>query len=273
MRRKRTKVNVKYVDEFTGGIVAVRKMPAKEVSESIALGMILRVGHDEWRVSEGPSDVRVGFTGSKSLKVPLQLVEPAETAAGFFYSSPTRWIDLPELGTERATGDEFVVLEDEWRQIEFVSKERAAEVDEILAQIHRTQERSSSPLGWKDQYLLKEPQKPIEAGLRLDQVLNLLQPNFLWDGVAYPGAPKRLEGGFAGVLDEGLPVYGLALGGEIRVLALDSLPDAPPSRESLKRLRALAGLMDLELVHWSEAVRVSPEDSRFGELLTPIHGR
>ncbi len=266
MRGRRSKVKIKFVDEVTGGILASRRLYSWETLESFEPGATVVVGDEEWNVVETERRTQLGSRKTKALRVRLR---PAETLdrGEEVYFSPTVCGNLPGLEEGRASGDEFLVVEDQWRQIEFVSQELAGEVDEVLSKVQSTKDDAMGFGGWREQYIRQAPENPITPGLSLDKLRIALNSTMDLAGITYPGAPSPIVGGFGLMVDDNFPVFGLVKEGELRVLMVETFPDSYPKAETVDRLRAFARDFGLHLVNWCDGLRVSPEDSRFESLL------
>lgn len=266
MRGRRSKVKIKFVDELDGGIIASRRPYSWETLESFAPGATVVVGDEEWKVVETERKTQLGSRNTKALRVRLR---PTENLAfgEEVYFSPTVWGTLPNLEDRPASGDEFLVVEDQWRQIEFVSEEQLGEVDEVLSGVQLARENVTDYGGWREQYVRSGPANPITQELKLEKLRLALNSEFGVAGITYPGAPSPIKGGFCLLVEDDLPLYGLAAEGEVRVLMVETFPESSPKAETVDRLRVFAREFGLHLVNWSEGLRVSPEDSRFGSLL------
>ena len=263
---RRSKVRVKFVDEFTGGVIATRRLYSWETLENFASGATVVVKDEEWNVVETKRKTQLGSRKTKALKVRLRPAETFDFGEELYYS-PTVCGTLPGLEEEPASGDEFLVVEDQWRQIEFVSQELAGEVDEVLSKVQSTKDDTMDFGGWREQYIRQNPENPITSGLSLDTLRDALNSELSFAGVTYPGAPSPIAGGFGMIVNDELPVYGLASEGEVRMLMVETLPENSPSTDSVDRLRVFARDYGLHLVNWCECLRVGPEDPRFESLM------
>lgn len=84
--------------------------------------------------------------------------------------------------------------------------------------------------------------------------------------LAYRDNAWRIDQGFALPLP-GWMLYGEAPAGRVHSLALLRCAPAPADSQSAAFLEALAGDLDLELVHWCRCLRARPGTRKFESLL------
>jgi hypothetical protein len=259
-----SKVRVTFIDDATGNSFAVTDLPPTDLPETFELDTTLHLGNEDWTVVAASPMTRAEYAKSKTLTLRLrrvQLMDPRE----ILFSLPSICDAIPGVSIQPLTGGEFALAEDDWRQLEFVSRELAGEADEEIAKIRLIHENASvEGVGWKEIHIRTKPEIPIARNLTLAglaKALNVLpEPG----GVTYHGAQARITDGYS-LRIGGLILYGVAPGGVVQVIALS---EAAQGAAVVDRLKALAQDLNLDLVNWCRCVRVGVDDPLFVSLLT-----
>jgi hypothetical protein len=184
------------------------------------------------------------------------------------FTTPTFFDPLPALDGAPLDGNELVLpFDDEWRQVEFVSRQLGDVVLEEIAQILRIHETASEGLGgWRDVHIRTRPKVPLLCKLTLDELAAALHVTAV-SGVTYWGAQGRCVNGYSLTAPDGLKLYGLAPRGKVEVMALWCCVDEDKQVASVDRLKTLASDLQLDLVDWPRCGRIPPEHPWFEALL------
>lgn len=134
-------VTVTFVDADTGQVMARSDLPATQLPDSFAVDTTLHLGDDPWAVerAEPLTAAEAVAAGRLVLTVRrLQRVSPQE----LLFSLPTICDALPAVDAPSSTSTEPLVLhEDDWRQVELVSRGLAPAVETELDAIRRVYTR------------------------------------------------------------------------------------------------------------------------------------
>jgi hypothetical protein len=265
MRWFSRKVQVTLIDDATGAVFGVTKMPPEDMPESFALETTLHLGDADWSAVQAEPRTRAEYSRSGALTLRLRRIEKIDPR-DLLFSLPSICDRLPALGSGPLAGDECLLAEDDWRQVELVSRVFAAECDAEIAAIRRIHEQASVGLGWREIHVRKLPDPPISAPLTLAD-LDRAFGGVTLRGVAFHGAGAPIASGFSFKTADGLECYGVAEDGRVSVLGIvQDVPTAPPTR-SVDALAGIAREFDLDLVHWCRNARLSWGDPWFRHLL------
>ncbi len=157
-------------------------------------------------------------------------------------------------------GHAIVLAEDDWRQLELVSRALAAESDAEIASIRAIHEQERASVGWRKLHVRKRPDPPIVSALTLDAIDRAFG-GLTFGGVSFGGS--LIVSGFS-FRGDGLQCYGTVEAGKVTVLGIDQVLPEPLG----DALAGIAREFDLDLVHWCRCARVSWDDPLFRQLLT-----
>ncbi|MEM1179477.1 MAG: hypothetical protein AAGM22_14110 [Acidobacteriota bacterium] len=261
-----SKVKVRLIDNATGQVFAETKMPPEDLPESFDEDTTLHLGDVDWSVVEARPAHRAQYAQTKKLTLRLHRIEKIDPST-IRYSLPTICDAIPGLSEQPTTGEELQLEEDDWRQCEFVSGALAADVDGEITAIRGIYEGNAGQVGFGQLHVRSKVEPPLVGDISGDELVARLGDGARSVGLTYRGASTRIDGGFA-FRWRGPTVYGLAVDGRVRVLAL-AWPLEGASADAVHRLRALAEAFQLELVDWCRCARIAPGDPRFEATFAP----
>ncbi len=257
-RRRSSAIALEFVDADSGKpLYKSDSLPADlpETFSAPTSVQIQGVEHDV--VKAVPADaVEFRKSGRLKLWVRRRIFAPLNRIV---FSLPTISDRLPPTGPSRGTGRDVLTLPgDEWRQVEFVSREQADVVAAGLAEVRRVRAEARIEWGWSRMFLRKEPLRPLGS--------RRIPASDLWrrfrtdvrryDGLRIKGEEGPVEEGFALETGALLTLYGRTQGEELRELGLR------PVRGAAGDAPALASLMlehELLLVDWCRATLIPAE--------------
>lgn len=260
-----SKVKITFIDDATGECFGVTEMPPADLPESFEIDTTLHLGNEDWSVVDAQPKTRVEFAKSMNLTLRLRRIETMDPN-DILYSLPSICDAIPGVNDQPLSGDEFVLAEDDWRQLELVSNELAQDVDDEIEKIRLIHENAAAKVGWRKIHVRTKPELPLACDLGLADLANALDVNVKSSGLAYRGASSPIADGYA-FHSNGLTVYGVAPNSKVQAIAFGEYSDQSPDAESIGRLRSLANELNLDLVSWCRCARVRPNDPLFDSLL------
>jgi len=262
-----SKVRVSFIDDTTGESMGVAELSPDKLPESFEHDTTLHLGDDDWSVVDASPKTRAEYTKSGALTLRLHRIERIDTR-NILFNLPSICDAIPTTNDQPFSGTEFVLAEDDWRQLELVSDSLAREVDEEIANIRLIHENAGNEFGWREIHVRTKPEAPLVCNLRLEELARALDVSAQFNGVTYRGASSRIDDGYFLTTKDGLTIYGVAPNGNVQVIAIGQYTDLSANAESIERLKSLAHDMGLELVYWCRCARTSPDDLLFGSLLS-----
>jgi len=258
-----SKVRVTFIDETTGESLGVAELPPGDLPETFEIDATLHLGGDDWSVVDADPKTRSEYAKTKSLKLRLHRIEKIAPHK-ILFSLPSICDSIPGLGDQPLVGNEFVLGEDDWRQLELVCNDLASEVDAEIAKIRAIHENASAGVGWHEIHVRTKPVSPLKGHLRLGDLAKMIPGANPVVGVVYRGAGTPILDGYA-LRAGGFTIYGVAPGGIVSVIAFD--PYAGTSQhEILNAIKSLARNLGLDLVDWCRCARLPFDDSHFDAL-------
>ena len=259
------KVKVTFIDAATSEPFATVEMPPADLPETFEIETTLHLGDADWSVVSAEPRTRREYSKSGKLTLRLHRIEKVDLS-DLLYSLPSICDRIPGLGNEPLSGGECILAEDDWRQLELVSRAFAAESDAEIASIRAIHENESASAGWKKIHVRKRPDPPIASSLSLKDIERAFG-GLTFRGVTYFGAKSLIASGFSFQMAEELRCYGNEEAGKVTVLGIvQELPET--LGRSADALAEIAREFDLDLVHWNRCVRVSCDDLQFRQLLS-----
>lgn len=241
-------------------------MPLEDLPGSFELKTTLHLGDEDWFVVDASPRMRHEYSKSGALTLRLRRVVAVDPT-DILFSLPSICDRIPAIGDAALTGDECVLHEDDWRQLELVSHSLAAECDAEIEHIYRIHENEREQSGWRKIHVRLRPDPPIPTALTLNDVDRAFDRELTFHGAAYVGAPKKIEAAYSFVTSDGLQCYGLAENGLISVFGVMRNFTACSSGRSVDAIRELAREFDLDLIDWCRCARASWDSPAFSELL------
>jgi hypothetical protein len=204
-----TMVSVTFVDAQSGDLIGRGEMPSAQLPETVAIA-------DSFYMVER-----------------AQIQNDGEVTAflrPILYSLPTICDRVPKPDPVLVSTVSFDMHEDDWRQIEFVDASLAPVVEEQRRLIrdvvdnHSRRDTDGHPIGFDKLHLRTEPADPLPHGITIRRLVEVIDADTAYGGVAFPGRPYVVSRSFAFGTGS-LVCYGLAEGGLVKVLGLNRMPD------------------------------------------------
>ena len=259
------KVAVTLIDDATGAPFAITEMPPDDLPGSFEAETTLHVGESDWSVVHAEPLTRPEYAKSGKLVLRVRRIERVNLS-DILFSLPSICDRVPAVGDRPLAGDECVLVEDDWRQFEFVSRQLAAESDAEIAAIRCIHEQERVSFGWRKLHVRRRPDPPIISPLRRDRLEHSFG-GLSFRGVSFRGAGSPIMSGFSFRAADGLECYGVEEEWRVTVLGVvQDVPASPPAR-SADALARIAREFDLDLVHWCRCGRASPDAPLFRHLL------
>ena len=261
-----SKISVTFIDDATGRIIRSVKIPPTDLPESFRLQTTLHIGDEDWSVIRATPDTRSEYSRSRKLTLHLRRVERIDPSE-ILYSLPSICDRIPPPGAQSLSGDEYVLHEDDWRQVELVSQQFAPEADAEIQLIRQIHEHQAAGNGWRRVHARRGPETPIAGRLTLKDIERIFGVQNSFGGVTYIGADSRIESGYSFTAADGQQLYGLAPEGKVTVFAIAQrkLPETP--FRSIESVKTLARDFNLDLVQWCRCERAGNADPLFHRLL------
>jgi hypothetical protein len=162
------KVRVNLIDVVTSQPLATLEMPPSELPESFELETTLHLGGADWTVMSAKPATRAEYTKSGALTVHLRRLEKVDLS-DLLYGLPSICDRLPAVAGKSA-GVGCVLAEDDWRQLELVTRSFSAQSDAEIASIRSIHQHSGATVGWRNLHVRKQPDPPIASTLTLDDI-------------------------------------------------------------------------------------------------------
>lgn len=261
----RRKIAVLFIDDQTGAAIAKTELAPADVPESFAVDTTLHLGDTDWSVVHAEPATREECVRSGSLTLRLHRIEKIDPAT-LLFSLPSICDRLAPTGSGALRGDELLLEEDDWRQLELVSRRFTPEADAEIQAIRTIHEQEWTGVAWRNLHVRTRPDPPIAAPLtRADLARFFGEAAFR--GVGYWGAGSPIESGFSFVASDGFQGYGVEEDGRVTVFGIVQRTPAPPPARSIDALVEMAREFDLLLADWCRCALLPPDRQLFRQIL------
>jgi hypothetical protein len=203
-------ISVRIYDATTGKHIQNMEMPKNQLPDTFELETTFHHPKGDWIVKRASPMTKVEYESTRRLDLWVTKVSTIDTVdlSKMLFSLPTISTELPDCNGAKADGTEYVLHEDDWRQIEWLHDSPA--VGRELSMIVEIYKNHREQYGFRkvhDRTLVPHPLD--RARLDIDQVLAWTHQSKsavrslrieMWSG--------RVRGGFAVPIDGGC-VYGI----------------------------------------------------------------
>jgi hypothetical protein len=240
-----TKVRVTFVDAESGAPMGETKLDDDQLPDRITIDTVFTIGDQSYAVAAADPVEKRDFVRSRKLELhlsPIFAINPRDV----HFTIPTVSDDFPPTGPLIAGSrdDYLAMLQDDWRQVEFVSRDHAAVVDAELAAIRQIFADDS---GTKIHVRQNLPRRPLPDVSVTEVHGELAAEGFVRRAGATDDQGHEFVGVFAYSRGKH-SVYGLAEEGLVRLLGVHLEPPTHTLTEA--PLSGLARRRDLILVDW-----------------------
>lgn len=258
------KVHVTFTHHGTGEVIGETRMKATDLPESFALDTTLNLGGEEWSVVSAVPETRAEYARSKKLDITLSPIESIDPST-LLYSLPTICDVLPD-GEAAIIGDDgFRFVEDDWRQVEFVSRAHDQDIDRELAAIRAIYANEAAEIGFRNIHVRSMIGSPFAGPVPFEDLARFCRGCRRGE-LGYHPAGHRVTDGFAFFSGESLVLFGVAGDDLVSTLCLHLMGGGNSDHEPVAALGEFAAAHDLYLVDWCRCVKAAPGEDAFAEI-------
>ena len=264
------RIKVTLIDDATGEAIGTRKIAVSGLPDSFLESTTLELGRKSWSVVEAEPPFKRLYTESGTLTLRLRAIETLE-AQEVLYLLPTIADDLAGSEGAKADGGEVLLLEDDWRQIELVSRGLQAEVLQEFDDIRAICEDARQGSGFSRIHVRSRIPDPLEgSALGLADLEARFGPAS--SALRFHDRGHRISGAFRYDLGGNWMLYGTAAGQQPRVLALAPSADtrtapAPHLSAALDDLCRGHGML---LIDWCRCTLAEADSVEFAAIFSPL---
>lgn len=261
-------VHVSLISVRTGKPVFRAKVPVDDLPDSFLADTTMYLGPRSWHVVRAEPPLKSAFAKTKKLTIYVERQSSTEQPPVLLFAVPTVSDAWPPEGNVACDGTETTLLDDDWRQVEFVSAAHVAAVDRELAGVRAVLQNEQEAPGFRSCHartLVSEPLAGrVVSGSALTSHFGQLSRR-----IRVHEAQHRIADGFVVPIEGGSHLYGTYVQGSARVLGLlRGSSGAVVGESKMEKLRSLAREHELVLVDWCGCRRASAADSAFGAIVS-----
>lgn len=256
-----TSIRTIFINQDSGAIIAQSDIPFEQLPEWFESNSVVQIRDQEWQIlSTDPktkAEAKVGGKLTLQLKpFSVQMVDPKK----LLFSLPTICDPLADLekDTDKKNQSILELHEDDWRQIEFISKEALPDIRKEMTNIEQIYSRYRTTSGaFHKLHVRNMIKEPLKGRLpSKDTLATLTLPaTTSYTGVAYRDSRELLKEGFAFCNPSGLCFYGTYRGNAVAILGVQVNSGKKESIDSeADRLAMFLQANALVLVDWPRMV-------------------
>ena len=256
-KRKPT-VHVEFFDADSGKLIAVTDSPVELLPKSFEAETTLDLQNKKWQVTHADPITAEEFGRTRKLRLTVRKVEVKHVdPKTILFSLPTISNEMAsvEEGSSKLNRKTLELLEDDWRQIEFVSATLDAVVErnlDAIREIYANQRVESG--AFKSLHVREGLSQPLQDNqFSKTDLAQCIGPSAVGlDGISFSSIAGLVSGGFAFSISDVLYVYGTEADGRVNVLGLYRKQGAI-TEEMTPTLSDMAKNKNLRLVDWCRA--------------------
>ncbi|MDX1576553.1 MAG: hypothetical protein R3285_10190 [Kiloniellales bacterium] len=264
------RIKVTLIDDVTGEVMSRRKIALGELPDSFLESTTLDLGRESWSVVQAEPPFKRLYTESGALTLRLRPIERMDSGK-LLYPVPTIADDLADSRGAKADGGEVLLSEDDWRQIELVSRGLTAEVLQEFDDIRAIRKDARQGSGFNRIHVRRRIPDPLAgSALTLADLEELF--GAASSALRFRDRGHRISGGFRYDLGGDWMLYGTAAGKRPRVLALAPSDDTctAPAPQLSEALSELCRKHDLLLIDWCRCTLAEPGSVEFAAVFSPL---
>lgn len=252
------KIHVELVDSIKNSIIAVSKRLPSDLPDKLEKGMILEIMGEEWSVTEANPFEKSEFIKTKRLRIKLVKISydnPKDT----LFSLPTISDEIEKLESETKSQKEtFSILEDDWRQLEFISAVHADSIAEELEDIRSIYMDHSVGIGFNKIHARSRIPRPFsDKSIRVSKIKEVLQPRKDFKALSYYESNGVVSNSFAWETVWGHVIWGHTdNNGMIQIMCITR--DYEDRHEIIfsQKMAQLTDKHDLYFVDWKCGIKI-----------------
>lgn len=139
------KVNVHFIDASNGKTIGVTRMPPEQLPETFEIATTMHLNDEDWSVEEAKPQHSKDFLYTKELTLKMRKVEYINPK-DLLYTLPTVSNEFPPTSQKNEStynNFEYAILEDDWRQNEFLNKSSFPLIEIEFKKIEEVKKESS----------------------------------------------------------------------------------------------------------------------------------
>lgn len=263
-------IHVRFVDHPTGAVQASSEVPLAQLPDSFDARSTLKIGDATYRVTRAEPATKAEFAASGRLTLALSKLEPIDPKQ-LLYSLPTICgAALPLQEPAHAGIEPLRLHEDGWRQCELIASLHLADIDAELAAIAEIATQHAADRGWRAIHVRERIERPLPPGVAWADVAGAFPKAAPLPAITFGGHPEAIVGAVGLRLPDGVAVWGVEQGGDLRVLCVEGI--AAASAETIAALQSVAREHQLVLVDWCSRRVHPPEAAALSHAAGPIPG-
>ncbi len=258
------KISVNFIDANTGQIFMTSSIPIDQLPDTFEIDTTMHIGQNEWSIESADPNKKDDFRKTKNLTLILRKVEMVALQE-LLYSLPTICNYFGEVNEGLSKNDQVLeIMEDEWRNIEFILNSYSEDIDEMLEGIQQIHSEHRVEVGWNEIYVRRKIEFPFDkADIKIAVMFDAFSDNQLYSGVSYTNSQGEIENGFAFKTKGGITFYGRTAKSKLRELCVYEIVPTDAIERDIDSLEKFCIENNLSIVDWCRVFHALPNTKEF----------
>ncbi len=261
-------IKVEFFEGDNSQPFAVSNIAVDDLPDTFEIQTTINLADQDWRVLNASPPKKSEFIKSGNLKLSLVKVEILDIDPNtVLFSLPTINDDIAAVKEAKISlEDALIVLEDDWRQFEFISNSFNSSIDEEMKAIKSIYENHREGIGFNQIHVRKIIKEPLrDKFLHFDRIKHLFSIKRTFSGVAFNNIAAAIVNGFALETQSGWLLWGqVDVSGNIIALNLREAENANVD-EIEPEIESFMSENCLYLVNWPSLFWCGSAKSDFAE--------
>lgn len=197
--KKHKTIRVNFIESGKTEAFARVDLPIERLPDTFEINTTLHIAEEDWQVISAVPPQKAAFQKSGTLDVILSkpeitYVDPSK----ILFSLPTINDELPALENPHSMENVLVVLEDDWRQCEFIASRYSGDINQECQSVINIYDTQRVESGFKTLHIRKIINHPLaETGITLAALENAFPIEHRYQAVAFNNNASTIINSFA----------------------------------------------------------------------------
>jgi hypothetical protein len=271
--RKKNDVRVEFVNVETGRVFTTSDVPPENLPDTFTINTTMHLGPEDWEVVSAEPIYKNDFLKSHKLRLVLRkvvLLDPKK----ILFTFPSICNYLGELTVEPRIGNELIIHEDNWRNIEIVSRKFENDVDDDLREIFKVHQEERVGAGFKRLYVREKIEFPLfSVNISFSEIENLFKIDSKFSGLGYDKGTGSVKDGFAFQTQGGIVFYGRKQGYDLREFCVAHCIPNGKLAEDVNIFESFITKYDLCFIDWCRVFKETSESKNLIQYFSEVFGK
>jgi hypothetical protein len=205
--KNKTTISVRFIDNSTNNEIARSNVPVAQLPDTFELETTLDMPGGKYQVTNATPKNKPEFQKTGKLEIYLHKIEFIDPSK-LLYSLPTIENSIFDSCQTENYENTYKIHEDDWRQLEFISRNLLDDVNSEFTKIHDIYQNYRAGVGFSKVHIRQAVPNPLtKTKLDLENILSDFNPKHIYDG--FSSSNRTLaRNSFAFEIEFGVVIFG-----------------------------------------------------------------